>query len=83
MAGNGTPISPDDTGYTQGCITAAQSTVSDADGNIWIANQCGGTVTFYRGGDPDDHFFGRVVNSDSRHGGHRDAPLSFRDFASP
>ncbi|MEM7588103.1 MAG: hypothetical protein AAF560_32245 [Acidobacteriota bacterium] len=50
FAADGTAISPS-TGYdAQGCVTAAQATVSDTLGNIWIANQCGGTVTQYRAG---------------------------------
>ncbi len=52
---DGMPISPS-TGYTQGCITAAQAVVPDRAGNIWIANMCGGTVTQYSGGDPDDNW---------------------------
>jgi hypothetical protein len=50
---SGKPLSPP-AGFTQGCISGAQGTVSDQLGNIWIANACGGTITQYREGDPDD-----------------------------
>jgi sugar lactone lactonase YvrE len=43
-------------GYTQGGITSPQGTVSDQEGNIWIANTCNGTVTQYAGGNPGDHW---------------------------
>ncbi len=52
---DGVAISPS-SGFTQGCVNAPQATVCDQSGNIWIANQCGGTVTFYRNGDPDDNW---------------------------
>lgn len=51
----GEPISPPG-GYQQGCINAPQATVSDQTGGIWLANQCGGTVTRYRNGDPNDYW---------------------------
>src|SRR5262249_2662859 len=47
----GEPSSPRG-GFTQGCITFPQGTVSDPSGNIWIANTCGGTVTQYPAGNP-------------------------------
>ena len=54
---DGTPLSPDATststgGYTAGSIDAPQATVADRDGNIWIANCNGDSVTIYPGGDP-------------------------------
>ncbi len=51
----GVALSPD-SGFTQGEINSAQGTVSDPDGNIWIANTCGGTITQYIAGNPDDHW---------------------------
>lgn len=39
--------SPDETGYTEGNIFWPQGTVSDRDGNIWIANCGNDTVTLY------------------------------------
>ena len=50
---DGTPRSPRHTGYTQGGIEWPQGTVSDPDGNIWIANCGNGTVTKYPDGNPD------------------------------
>ena len=74
FAPDGTPISPDTEwnpdlsdvlvggGWTQGDISWPQGTVSNRDGDIWIAN-CGsslhsdtGSVTVYRGGDPAGWF---------------------------
>jgi sugar lactone lactonase YvrE len=56
---DGTPVSPGSTarsgaggGYTQGGIAFPQGTVSDDQGNIWIANCQGDSVTQYPGGDP-------------------------------
>lgn len=79
FAPNGTPISPDTEwtpdmsevisggGWTQGDISWPQGTVSNRDGDIWIAN-CGsnsfsenGSLTVYRGGDHDDWF---VIDDD-------------------
>ncbi len=51
FAPDGTPISPD-TGYTQGNISWPMGTVSDRDGNIWIASCGNDTITEYPGGDP-------------------------------
>ena len=57
---DGTPVSPGSTarsgaggGYTQGGIAFPQGTVSDDQGNIWIANCQGDSVTQYPGGDPN------------------------------
>ena len=49
---DGTPVSPDETGHTAGDISWPQGTVSDKDGNIWIANCGNDSVTVYPGGDP-------------------------------
>ena len=57
---DGTPVSPSSTarsgaggGYTQGGISFPQGTVADDQGNIWIANCQGDSVTQYPGGDPN------------------------------
>ena len=55
FSSDGVPLSPPG-GFTQGCITAAQATIPDQAGNIWIANQCGGTITLYRNGNPEDYW---------------------------
>ena len=79
FASDGTPISPDASfipgaedhmtggGWTQGDVSWAQGTVSNRNGDIWIAN-CGsnsysetGSVTVYRNGNPDDWF---VIDDD-------------------
>ncbi|HMR33302.1 MAG TPA: hypothetical protein PKA13_08495 [Geminicoccaceae bacterium] len=49
---DGTPVSPDETGYTAGRISWPQGTVSDRKGNIWIANCGNDSVTVYPDGDP-------------------------------
>ncbi|MQA75026.1 MAG: hypothetical protein GEU88_11900 [Solirubrobacterales bacterium] len=54
---DGRALSPDATatstgGFTQGNISWAQGTVSDREGNIWIANCGNDTVTRYPNGDP-------------------------------
>lgn len=63
FAPDGTPISPstqgDDIGGFKGAgntINYPQGTVSDRDGNIWIANCNGNSVTQFPGGDPDQAF---------------------------
>jgi len=67
FAEDGTPISPDsqgdgigqDHGGFEGAgntITQPQGTVSDKQGNIWIANCSGKSVTQFPGGDPDSAF---------------------------
>ena len=48
---DGRPASPDIIGFTQGGIDAPQGTVSDQQGNIWIASCGNGIVTKYPGGD--------------------------------
>lgn len=53
---DGTPISGP-LGYTSGGISWPQGTVSDRQGNIWIANCGNDSVTMLPGGDPD-----RAVN---------------------
>ncbi len=55
FSSEGVAISPS-SGYTQGGITSPQGTVSDLEGNIWIANTCGATVTQYVDGNPDDNW---------------------------
>ncbi len=47
----GNPISGDE-GYTEGDIWWPQGTISDPQGNIWIANCGNDTVTMYPDGDP-------------------------------
>lgn len=49
---NGRPVSPIP-GYTNGGISWPQATVSDRDGNIWIANCGNDSVTKIPQGDPD------------------------------
>ncbi len=51
----GIPISPD-TGYTQGNISWPQSTVSDRNGNIWVANCGNDSVTKIPKGNPERAF---------------------------
>jgi hypothetical protein len=65
----GEPLSPRD-GFMQGCISSPQGTVSDQQGNIWIANTCGSTITHYQAGDPDDFWVfdigtGQLADPDS------------------
>jgi streptogramin lyase len=53
---DGEALSPDATpisggGFTEGSISWPQGTVSDRDGNIWIANCGNDSVTMYPGGD--------------------------------
>lgn len=49
---DGTPLSPPG-GFTQGGISWPQGTISDAEGNIWIANCHANTVTVYPHGEPE------------------------------
>ncbi|MGH7242860.1 MAG: hypothetical protein ACREJD_05525 [Phycisphaerales bacterium] len=55
LSQSGVPLSPP-SGFTQGCITAPQGTVSDQVGNIWFANTCGGSVARYANGNPDTNW---------------------------
>lgn len=48
---DGIPVSPS-TGFTQGGLFWPQATVSDEQGNLWIANCGDGSVTLYPQGDP-------------------------------
>jgi len=48
---DGSAISPS-SGFTAGELTFPQATVSDEDGNIWVANCGDGSVTIYPNGDP-------------------------------
>lgn len=48
---NGRPLSPDN-GFTKGNIWWPQGTVSDRDGNIWIANCGNDTITLIPDGNP-------------------------------
>lgn len=50
---DGTPVSPERTGYTAGDISWPQGTVSDREGNIWIGNCGNDSVTVYPGGNPN------------------------------
>jgi sugar lactone lactonase YvrE len=76
---DGEQLCPDG-GFTQGCINAPQGTVSDPAGNIWIANTCGGTVTQYVAGNPDNHWVfdistGELADSDDCPPFHDDRPF--------
>jgi hypothetical protein len=48
---NGTPLSPS-TGFTNGGISAPQGIAIDRQGNVWIANHVGNSITEYPGGNP-------------------------------
>jgi len=52
---NGKPLSPD-TGFTAGPIDYPQGTMSDREGNIWIANCAADSVTVYPKGRPGKAF---------------------------
>jgi sugar lactone lactonase YvrE len=63
FSSDGTPISPNTVGNDIGGFKGAgntinypQGTVSDKEGNIWIANCNGDSVTQFPGGDPDQAF---------------------------
>ncbi len=84
FAGDGTPISPDSQGNEMGqdhggfqgagnTIRQPQGTVSDRDGNIWIANCSGKSVTQFPGGNPDEAFAISPVDD-------MDNPLLFKPF---
>ena len=84
FAGGGTPISPDSQGNEMGqdhggfqgagnTIRQPQGTVSDRDGNIWIANCGGKSVTQFPGGNPDEAFAISPVDDMGN-------PLLFRPF---
>ena len=47
----GMPLSPS-TGFTNGAISAPQGIAVDRQGNVWIANHVGNSVTEYPGGNP-------------------------------
>ena len=51
FADNGAPVSPSP-GFTNGGISAPQGIAVDQQGNIWIANHVGNSVTEYPRGDP-------------------------------
>jgi sugar lactone lactonase YvrE len=51
FSSNGSPLSPS-TGFTQGDISQPQGTVSDQQGNIWIANCGNNSVTEFPKGNP-------------------------------
>ncbi len=51
FSSNGTALSPP-SGFTQGNISKPQGTVSDQQGNIWIANCGNDSVAKYPGGNP-------------------------------
>jgi sugar lactone lactonase YvrE len=51
FSSKGDALSPS-TGYTQGEISQPQGTVSDQQGNIWIANCGNNSITKYPGGNP-------------------------------
>lgn len=84
FAGDGTPISPDSQGNEMGqdhggfqgagnTIRQPQGTVSDRDGNIWIANCSGKSVTQFPEGNPDEAFAISPVDD-------MDNPLLFKPF---
>jgi hypothetical protein len=52
---DGKPLSPD-TGFTAGGIDYPQGTMSDREGNIWIANCAADSVTVYPNGRPGKAF---------------------------
>jgi streptogramin lyase len=84
FAPDGTPISPNsqgnETGQNHGGFQGAgntirqpQGTVSDREGNIWIANCSGKSVTQFPGGNPDEAFAISPVDDMGN-------PLLFRPF---
>ncbi len=53
FAPNGRALSPSPSGFTQGRLSWPQGTVSDRQGNIWIANCGNDSVTRYTAGNPN------------------------------
>jgi len=49
---DGTPLSPDETGFTQGGVTWPQGMEVSDDDDVWVTNCADDSVTVYRGGDP-------------------------------
>ncbi|MGH7850535.1 MAG: hypothetical protein ACREOP_09580, partial [Thermodesulfobacteriota bacterium] len=63
LAPEGSPISPEGTGYkANGNTSRVEGTIADYDGNIWLVNNkhsdecpgCGNSLILFPGGDPDN-----------------------------